>query len=611
MFLFSCNKETADAKYNVLECNILNDEGFTSEYFDANTKIVIKGNDTPYYADITIIVNLKNNDSRNIILYQSWQYDYLVDVDDFEYMVEDCGRLYVKIGSNFALKNDENSYYISKPDVSVTPINGEIKVLVDSSESIDLASITNGVNIENGLINKGIRFVEFNCCDEVDLSNIHLAKSLIIGKVELDESGTCDIDFKNIEISQEMNGFNSNNKKTIYTFISKNTQIYDVELTEGYTFKVFDNNGNIIDIDKEKLKYNNAYYIIVYANTTGTYNIKIDYPMVAGEINLLHGDVVYLRFNAPTKDVYYIGNKGDSGITFGFIDGNGIKDIKPIDKNETTLVKIINYSSDIKTFIPNIVEVSKSNVYNSYLVSKECDYSVNTSGYYYIYDGENLEKSNDKTPFFEEGVTIYSKYDFSIESMGYIFYALVNGKYVKNHGTYNELYYGDTLENIKLYIKYDNGNVEQVYYTPYVDNKEIELTDGIYKNVELSLKIYSIEINSDNPIFYIIPKPISFDYSIVGDNVYITTNNYNGKVNEVVFTVENDYRSDGTLRPHKKTLDSKSATLGRNELIAWANGNDVKLKIYLPINCDYNNLDNMLYNSSLEFDVYTDSNYEN
>ena len=193
--------------------------------------------------------------------------------------------------------------------------------------------------------------------------------------------------------------------------------------------------------------------------------------------------------------------------------------------------------------------------------------------------------------------------------MEYTFYALVNGRYVENHETYNELYYGDSLKNIKLYVKYKNGESEEVECSTKIDNVDYDLGDAIYNDCALCFKEISeqfkIDNNSNHLLIYIDPQPISFDYSISGDNVYITANNYNGKVNEVVFAVENDYRSDGTLRPHKKTLDSKSAMLDRHELIDWAKGYDVKLSIYLPINDDYNNLDNMLYNSNLELDTYT------
>ncbi len=609
ILLFSCDKET---KYNTLECNILNDEDFSSVYFDANTKITIKGVDKPYYADIQLIAIQENDVER--ILYASYIYNYLVNAKSFDFITTGRGRLYAEIGSNFDLVNDRNSYYISKPNVSVTPIDGEIKVLVDSNEDLNLSSATNGVNISNGLIKKGIRFVLFNCCKDIDLSNIYLSKTLIIDKLELKDSGTCDIDFKDIQVSQEINSFNSNSKKTIYTFISPCTQIYNIEIDEGYTVKVFDNDSNIIDIKKEKLKYNNNYYIIVYSSKTGTYNIKIDYPIVNGEIELLYGDVMYLRFNAPDKNVYYIGNNGDNDIeygftntdyeTFGFVDVHNLSDIKSLDKNETTLIKIYNNTNGKKKFVPNIVEVSKSNVYNSYAVSSEGDYLINTNDYYYIYDGDNLEISNDKTSFFEDNIIIYSKCDFSMELMEYTFYALVNGNHIKNHGTCNELYYGDTLENVELYVKYNDGSEEKVNYGIYVNDKKIEASDAIYENMELSLRPYNIEINSNDPIIYIVPKPISFSYSISGDNVCINANNYNGKINEVVFEVENDYGANGTLIPHIKTLDeSKSALFDRCELIGWAKGYGIKLNIYLLINDDYISLDDMLYNSSLEFDL--------
>jgi hypothetical protein len=509
---------------------------------------------------------------------------------------------YINVSANNEKEMSEIMLLYTTKDEQIKNYNGLAKTINYSEPNIKL--------VNNHYIDFKFRY----SCDTTDLKNSVINET--IGFILCKSDGTqkeiyrttnyeiYTDDYENVEISQEIKAFNLKNTKYIYTFIPKSTQIYNIELTDGYTFKVYDNKSNLIDINKDKLKSNDTYYIEIYANKTGTYKLKIDYPLIENEINLSYGEEVYLRFNTPTKDVYYVGNKGDSNIIFGFIDGNGITEIKLLDKNENTFIKVYNNKSDIKTFVPNIVEVSESNVYSSYEVLYNGDYSINTNGKYYIYNGTSLEVSNYGTPFFKKGMIIYSKYEFSMELMDYSFYALVNGKYIENHGTCNELYYGDTLENIELYVKYSNGKEEKVDCKPYLDNKKFKSTDGIYKASVLTLIICNIEIDSEDPFFYINPQSILFDYSISGDNVYITANNYNGPVNDVEFTIDNDYKINGGLNTHDYILDeSKSVTLDRHELITWAKGYDVKLNIYVKANSKGDI--KTIYNSSLKLDIYT------
>ena len=181
MFLFSCDKET---KYDTVECNILNDEYFGRESYTPNSKIIIKGNDTPFYGDVRIVAN---QNKKAEVIYDSKDYNYFVDVDDFEYIADNNAIIYVEVGSNFTLEANDELYSITKTNINATPIDGKIKVLIRSSEHINVASVTENVNFSSGIIKNARDYITLECNSDIDLSTISFAKTEV-DKVELDKT---------------------------------------------------------------------------------------------------------------------------------------------------------------------------------------------------------------------------------------------------------------------------------------------------------------------------------------------------------------------------------------------------------------------------------------
>jgi hypothetical protein len=181
MFLFSCDR---DKKYDIVECNILNDEYFARESYTPNSKIIIKGNDTPFYGDIRIVAN---QNKKAEVIYDSKDYNYLVDVDDFEYITDNNTIIYVEFGSDFTLEANDELYSITNTNINATPIDGKIRALIYSSENLNLVSATDNVDFPSGIIKNARDYITLECNSDIDLSTISFAK-IEVDKVELDKT---------------------------------------------------------------------------------------------------------------------------------------------------------------------------------------------------------------------------------------------------------------------------------------------------------------------------------------------------------------------------------------------------------------------------------------
>nr|MCR5706511.1 hypothetical protein [Acholeplasmatales bacterium] len=307
-----------------------------------------------------------------------------------------------------------------------------------------------------------LMFISINSVGEYNLNKIEFTKDSEYLGIET------------INVGDKVSGTLSSHEMKKYYISLDSLGDYDVNLSEGLEYNIYDYEYNEVDI---KDINGGEYYIDITNNESSDleYTFSINYGQFKNGVNVYGGGYeAHYLFTPKTSGVYYIDYENDlinnTYVKYNdkyysvrepfYYSSSEVYEIiikKPI-HNETT----INYT---------LVNANSSeSKYKRYEITSSNSYDVSGGDYYVLHD--NLIREKEDNDYFFAGDVVYSLTELTFDEAEYKYTIKVNDLYiVENRGTLNDLSAGDTIYKVELYKKLssEDGIGELVDSVWYVD----------------------------------------------------------------------------------------------------------------------------------------------
>jgi len=445
--LVSCNdkKDKDEVKLNYLN------EYTEQKAVYSNCDIVLEKPTYSYYGDVVLTMECEGEVTT---LYDSSSYGYCIDFkEDLELCSLDSKEytLTFTIGDTFKTYNRRGKVcgLVNKDLVVNLKMHYAYILMNEVIDDIDFLKSRKEYRegfdgIKEKTDTTSLMFISINSVGEYNLNKIEFTKDSEYLGIE------------RINVGDKVSGTLSSHEMKKYYIRLEHLGDYDVNLSEGVEYNIYDSDYNAVDIKDIK---GGEYYIDITNNESSDleYTFSINYGQFKNGVKVYEDSYgSHYLFTPKTSGVYYIDYENDL-ITDMYMKYNGkycsvrepfyysssevyeIIITKPI-HNETT----INYT---------LVDMDSSeSKYKRYEITSTNSYDVSGEDYYVLHD--NIIREKEDNDYFFAGDVIYSENELTLTEAEYKYTIKVNDEYfVENRGTLTELNVGDTIYKVELYKK--------------------------------------------------------------------------------------------------------------------------------------------------------------
>ncbi len=501
--------------FTLVSCNDKKDKdevilNYLNEYTEqkavySNCDIVLEKPTYSYYGDVVLTMECEGEVTT---LYDSSSYGYCIDFkEDLELCSLDSKEytLTFTIGDTFKTYNRRGKVcgLVNKDLVVNLKMHYAYILMNEVIDDIDFLKSRKEYRegfdgIKEKTDTTSLMFISINSVGEYNLNKIEFTKDSEYLGIE------------RINVGDKVSGTLSSHEMKKYCISLDSSGDYDVNLSEGVEYNIYDYDYNAVDIKDIK---RGGYYIDITNNESSDleYTFSINYGQFKNGVKVYgNDDVAYYLFTPKTSGVYYIDYENDL-ITNLFMKYNGkyysVREPFYYSSSEVYKIIITKPFHNETTINYTLVDMDSSeSKYKRYEITSTNSYDVSGEDYYVLHD--NIIRKNMEDEYLFNKDIVYSLTELTFDEAEYKYTIKVNDEYfVDNRGTLTELNVGDTIYKVELYKKLSSedglGEIVDSYWR--VDNKE----ETSYQIGETKMIIVYDALNPRESIdFTIKPKPL-------------------------------------------------------------------------------------------------------
>ena len=503
--------------FTLVSCNDKKDKdevilNYLNEYTEqkavySNCDIVLEKPTYSYYGDVVLTMECEGEVTT---LYDSSSYGYCIDFkEDLELCSLDSKEytLTFTIGDTFKTYNRRGKVcgLVNKDLVVNLKMHYAYILMNEVVDDIDFLKSRKEYRegfdgIKEKTDTTSLMFISINSVGEYNLNKIEFTKDSEYLGIET------------INVGDKVSGTLSSHEMKKYYIGLDSSGDYDVNLSEGVEYNIYDSDYNAVDINDIK---GGEYYIDITNNESSDleYTFSINYGQFKNGVKVYgNNDVAYYLFTPKTSGVYYIDYENDliNNIYVKYNDKNySVREPFYYSSSEVYKIIITKPFHNETTINYTLVDMDSSeSKYKRYEITSTNSYDVSGGDYYVLHD--NLIREKEDNDYFFAGDVIYSENELTYTEAEYKYTIKVNDLYiVENRGTLTELNVGDTIYKVELYKKLssEDGLGEIVDSVWYVDLK----TSTEYTFIESKLLQIIDRANEDYDIVIeIVPKSLNY-----------------------------------------------------------------------------------------------------
>lgn len=445
--LVSCNdkKDKDEVKLNYLNHYI------EQKAVYSNCDIVLEKPTYSYYGDVVLTMECEGEVTT---LYDSSSYGYCIDFkEDLELCSLDSKEytLTFTIGDTFKTYNRRGKVcgLVNKDLVVNLKMHYAYILMNEYIEDIDfLKSRKEYRKGFDGIIGRSdttsLIFISINSVGEYNLNKIEFTKDSEYLGIET------------INVGDKVSGTLSSHEMKKYYISLDYSSDYDVNLSEGVEYNIYNSDYNVVDIKDIKC---GDYYIDITNNEASDleYTFSINYGQFKNGVKVYEsGYGAHYLFTPKTSGVYYIDFENDliPNIYIKYNDKKySVREPFYYSSSEVYEITITRHIYNETTINYTLVDMDSSeSKYKRYEITSTNFYDVSGEDYYVLHD--NIIRKNMEDEYLFNKDIVYSLTELTFDEAEYKYTIKVNNLYiVENRGTLTELNIGDKIYKVELYKK--------------------------------------------------------------------------------------------------------------------------------------------------------------